>query len=269
MPTVGLEYRYPFISVQSGHVNRRADRPQYRAAEQMQAGKWPNEDAQNLHLRRQQSVQGRQVSGWDRVEGGGRANYGLTYTAHLNHGGALNVLFGQSYSLWGNCSHRPGTANAGLDSGLGYHPLRLRCAGVLSAHTAPSNSFRASELRQRQPCRQADGLEASANFDRWSTSLLYGNYAAQPDIGFLTERQGLLGSGSAEIDANWVLRGSALYDLNFNKLSSNSLGVAYVNDRRTGGPHHITNYSYGTGAPLLNHTVVLQLSLRTLGDTPR
>ena len=110
-------------------------------------------------------------------------------------------------------------------------------------------------------------LEASANFDRWSTSLLYGNYAAQPDIGFLTERQGLLGSASVKIDANWVLRGSALYDLNFNKFSSNSLGVAYVNDCLILGLNYITNYSYGTGAPVLNHTVMLQLSLRTLGDT--
>jgi hypothetical protein len=31
--------------------------------------------------------------------------------------------------------------------------------------------------------------------------------------------------------------------------------------------NYITNYSYGTGVAVLNHTVMLQLSLRTLGGT--
>ena len=40
-------------------------------------------------------------SGWDRVEGGGRANVGVQYTAQFNRGGYVNVLFGQSYQLFG------------------------------------------------------------------------------------------------------------------------------------------------------------------------
>ena len=54
-------------------------------------------------------------SGWDRVEGGSRANYGLQYTAQINQAGFINALFGQSYSLFGQNSfalrwhdqHRP------------------------------------------------------------------------------------------------------------------------------------------------------------------
>jgi len=33
------------------------------------------------------------------------------------------------------------------------------------------------------------------------------------------------------------------------------------------GLNYVTNYSYGTGTPQLNHTIMLQLSLRTLGGT--
>ena len=110
-------------------------------------------------------------------------------------------------------------------------------------------------------------LETSANFDRWSVSLLYGDYAAQPDIGFLNERRGLLGSGSVKLNANWVLRGSALYDLQNDKFASNSIGIGYVNDCLILGLNYATNYSYGTGSPQLNHTIMLQLSLRTLGDS--
>ena len=36
--------------------------------------------------------------------------------------------------------------------------------------------------------------EGRASFNRWSVSLMYGNYAAQPDLGYLTRREGLLGT---------------------------------------------------------------------------
>jgi hypothetical protein len=64
-----------------------------------------------------------------------------------------------------------------------------------------------------------------------------------------------------------VLRGAALYDLNNNKFAQNSLGIGYVNDCLILGLNYVTNYSYGTGTPQLNHTIMLQLSLRTLGGT--
>ena len=59
-------------------------------------------------------------SGWDRVEGGGRANVGFQYTAQFNHAGSFNMLFGQSYQLFGENSFRrvSDITNTGLDSGL-------------------------------------------------------------------------------------------------------------------------------------------------------
>jgi LPS-assembly protein len=64
-----------------------------------------------------------------------------------------------------------------------------------------------------------------------------------------------------------VLRGSALYDLQADKFNANSIGIGYVNDCLILGLNYITNYSYGTGSPQLNHAITLQLSLRTLGDS--
>ena len=40
-------------------------------------------------------------SGYDRVEGGGRANVGVQATTQFDRGGSVNVLFGQSYQLFG------------------------------------------------------------------------------------------------------------------------------------------------------------------------
>jgi LPS-assembly protein len=267
MPTVGLEYRYPFISVQSwgtqiiepiAQVIVRPNEPQ--------VGRWPNEDAQSLIFDDSNLFRVDKFSGWDRVEGGGRANYGLTYTAQFNRGGFFNALFGQSYSLWDNSFAMGDIANAGLGSGLDT----TRSDYVARASYQPNSTYKfTSRFRFDNDtfAVKRTELETSANFDRWSVSLLYGDYAAQPEIGFLDRRQGLLGSGSVKLDANWVLRGSALYDLNSNKFAQNSLGIGYVDDCLILGLNYITNYSYGTGMPQLNHTIMLQLSLRTLGGT--
>jgi LPS-assembly protein len=267
MPTVGLEYRYPFINVQSWGTQTIEPIAQVIARpNEPQVGKWPNEDAQSLIFDDSNLFRVDKFSGWDRVEGGGRANYGVTYTAQFNHGGFFNALFGQSTSLWENSFAQGGIANAGLDSGLDT----TRSDYVARASYQPNSTYKfTSRFRFDNDtfAVKRTELETSANFDRWSVSLLYGDYAAQPEIGFLDRRQGLLGSGSVKLDANWVLRGAALYDLNNNKFAQNSLGIGYVNDCLILGLNYVTNYSYGTGTPQLNHTIMLQLSLRTLGGT--
>ncbi len=88
MPTVGLEYRYPFISVQSwgtqtiepiAQVIVRPNEPRI--------GKLPNEDSQSLIFDDTNLFKIDKFSGWDRIEGGGRANVGVQYTTQFNRGG--------------------------------------------------------------------------------------------------------------------------------------------------------------------------------------
>ena len=54
---------------------------------------------------------------------------------------------------------------------------------------------------------------------------------------------------SVKLDANWVLRGSARYDLNAGKFDQTSIGVGYIDDCLILGLNYITNYTYGTGSP--------------------
>jgi len=109
-------------------------------------------------------------------------------------------------------------------------------------------------------------LEARATFDRWSGSVLYGDYAAQPELGFLDRRQGVLGTGQVKLDANWVLLGAARYDINAGKFDQTRIGLGYVDDCLILGLNYITNYTY-SGNVAANHTIMLQLSLRTLGGS--
>ncbi len=267
MPTIGLEYRYPFISVESWGTQTIEPIAQVIARpNEPQVGRWPNEDAQSLIFDDSNLFRVDKFSGYDRMEGGGRANYGLTYTAQFNRGGSFNALFGQSYSLWDNSFAQNAIANTGLDSGLDT----TRSDYVARASFQPNSTYKfTSRFRFDNDTFEMKRmeLETAAAFDRWNVSLLYGDYAAQPEIGFLDRRRGLLGSAQVKLDANWVLRGSLLYDLVNDKFAQNSIGVGYVDDCLILGLNYLTSYSYGTGVPVLNHTVMLQLSLRTLGDT--
>jgi LPS-assembly protein len=268
MPTVGLEYRYPFISVQSWGTQTVEPIVQIIARpNEPQVGSWPNEDAQSLVFEDSNLFSINKFAGWDRVEGGGRANYGVKYTAQFNKGGFVKALFGQSYSLFGQNSFAlAGTTNTGLDSGLDT----TRSDYVAGVYYQPNSTYTfSSRFRLDQDTFEVKRteLEASARFDRWYVSLLYGDYAAQPDIGFLDRRKGLLGVGSVKLTANWVLSGSAQFDLTEGQISATSLGLGYIDDCLILGLNYITSYSYGSGSPVLNHTVMLQLGLRTLGST--
>ena len=267
MPTVGLEYRYPFINIQSWGAQTIEPIAQViiRPNEQ-QIGRWPTEDAQSLVFDDSNLFRVDKFSGWDRVEGGSRANYGMQYTAQVNQGGFVNVLFGQSYNLFGQNSFAlGGTTNTGLDSGLDT----TRSDYVARVSYQPNSTYMfTSRFRFNNDSFevQRTELEGRVNFDRWSGALLYGNYAAQPELGFLDRRQGILGTGQVKLDANWVLLGSARYDINAGKFDQTRVGVGYVDDCLILGLNYITNYTY-SGNVQANHTVMLQLSLRTLGGT--
>ena len=268
MPTVGLEYRYPFINVHSWGTQTIEPMAQVIARpNEPQVGKWPNEDAQSFVFDDSNLFRVDKFSGWDRVEGGGRANYGLQYTAQFNQGGFVNALFGQSYSLFGQNSFAAGgTTNTGLDSGVDTR----RSDYVARFSYQPNSSYTfTSRFRFDNDnfAVQRTELEARAKFDRWNVALLYGDYAAQPELGFLDRRQGLLGSGMVKLDANWALLGAARYDLNAAKFDQTRLGVGYIDDCLLLSLNYITNYTYGSGTPAINHTLMLQMVLRTLGGT--
>ncbi len=268
MPTVGLEYRYPFISTHSWGTQTIEPIAQVIARpNETGIGRFPNEDAQTLVFDDSNLFRVDKFSGYDRVEGGGRANYGGTYTAQFNQGGFVNLLFGQSYQLFGqNSFAQMSTTNTGLDSGLDTRASDY----VARASYQPNGTYKlTSRFRfdQKDFTLQRAEYEASANFNRWSTSLLYGDYAAQPEIGYNDRRQGFLGTASVKLDANWILRGSALYDVRNHAFTSNMIGLAYMDDCLILALNYVTNYSYGSGTAVLNHTVMLQLSLRTLGGT--
>jgi LPS-assembly protein len=267
MPAVGIEYRYPFIAVQPWGTQTIEPVAQIIARPNEQnIGKVPNEDAQSLIYDDSNLFRVDKFSGWDRVEGGTRANVGVQYTAQFNRAGFVNVLFGQSYQLFGKNSFAVAdTVNTGLDSGLetsrsdyvarvAYQPDRIY--SFISRFRFDEESFNVRRFE----------AEARANFDRWGVSMLYGNYDKQPEIGYLTRREGILGTATTKITTNWSLLGSARYDLDASRFDQYRVGLGYIDDCFAIAVNYITDYAYSSN-PTVDHRVMLQINLRTLGGT--
>jgi LPS-assembly protein len=267
MPTIGLEYRYPFIGVQSWGTQTIQPIAQLIVRpNETQIGKLPNEDAQSLIFDDTNLFKVDKFSGWDRVEGGTRANYGLEYTAQFNRGGSLNMLFGQSAQLWGQNSFMVAdTTNTGLGSGLDKTASDYvgRIAFQPNQILTFSSRFR---FDSQTFAMQRLEVEASATFDRWNASILYGDYAAQPQLGFLTRRDGVLTSGAYKLNENWVLNGGVRYDIENAKLSQTRFGFGYIDDCFSASLQYYTDYTFA-GSLTSNQTYLFQLSLRTIGGT--
>jgi LPS-assembly protein len=270
MPTVGLEYRYPFINVQPwGTTTVEPIAQIIIRPNESYAGKLPNEDAQSMTFDTTNLFSVDKFSGYDRVEGGGRANAGVQVTTQFDRGGAVTAVFGQSYQLFGlNSFAVRDVTNTAVDSGLqtpvsdyvaslSYSPNRVFTFSTRARFDEASGSVQRFEA------------EGRANFDRWSVSLLYGDYAAQPDIGYLNRREGILVSGSVKVASNWVATGAARWDLVANQINQYVVGAGYVDDCFVLAANYVTSFSYATttSPPILGHAFMLQLGLRTLAST--
>jgi LPS-assembly protein len=270
MPTVGLEYRYPFINVQPwGTTTIEPIAQVIIRPNESYAGKLPNEDAQSMTFDTSNLFSVDKFSGYDRVEGGGRANAGVQATTQFDHGGTVTAVFGQSYQLFGLNSFAVADANnTGLESGLDKPVSDY----VTSLSYSPNRTYTfTTRARLDEATGSANRLEVEgrANFDRWSVSMLYGDYAPQPELGYLTRREGILASSSVKVAANWVVTGSARWDLVANQINQYVIGAGYVDDCFVLAANYVTSYSYsaGTTPPVLSHAFMLQIGLRTLAQS--
>ena len=270
MPTVGLEYRYPFINVQPwGTTTIEPIAQVIIRPNETYAGKLPNEDAQSTTFDTSNLFSVDKFSGYDRVEGGGRANAGVQATTQFDRGGAVTAVFGQSYQLFGlNSFAVQDVTNTAVDSGL----QTPKSDYVASLSYSPNRTYTFStraRFDQATGSVQRFEAEGRANFDRWSISVLYGDYGAQPDIGYLTRREGILVTGSVKIASNWVATGAARWDLVANQINQYVVGAGYVDDCFVLAANYVTSFSYATATspPVLGHAFMLQLGLRTLANT--
>ena len=267
MVAAGLEYRYPLLSVHSWGTQTLEPIAQVIVRpDEQRVGRLPNEDSQSLIFGDDNLFKINKFSGWDRLEGGTRANVGLQYSAHFNEAGYFNALIGQSHHLAGLNSYAVADmSNTGLDSGL-----ETSRSDYVARMTYQPNSVYSFTSRFRFDEHTFEKrrmeLEGKATFDRWSLGALYGEYDQQPSVGLLLPRQGILTTGSYKITENWAVTGAALYSIDSSRLNTALVGLSYIDECIALAVNYVSNYGFN-GDIVPNRTLVLQLTLRTLGAT--
>ncbi|MDZ5696298.1 LPS-assembly protein LptD [Chelativorans sp. M5D2P16] len=230
MATAGLEARWPvlFSTASSTHVLEptgqifvRPDEPYHDKLG------IPNEDAQSMVFDATTLFERDKFSGYDRIEGGTRANLGIRYSGRFGDGWTAHGLFGQSYHLGGVNSYASADlVNAGAYSGLETDISDF--VGLVGITTPSGLSLSAGGRFDEETfaLRRTD-LRAGATVGPVTANVQYAFIEAQPLYGFDEDRREVSGGTSVRLHENWRAFASGTYDLEKQIMVKNSFGFAY------------------------------------------
>jgi len=266
MATAGLELRWPilFSTTSSTHIIEPIAQLYVRNNERY-AGELPNEDAQSFVFDATNLFSRDKFSGYDRVEGGTRANLGVRYSGNFNNSDwALYALGGQSFQLGGVNSY--GTSdfvNVGADSGL--QDARSDYVAMIGTSNSTGLALAARGRFDKDSFAVQRGeLEAQQSWQKLTVSAQYAYIAPQPAYGYSDLRQEVTGSATARINTNWRVFGSGTYDMVSETLVRASSGLAYDDECFTYSMAYVQTRNPGDDKA--SHSVGFNISLRTLGD---
>lgn len=267
MATLGLEWRWPilFSATGSSHVLEPMAQLFMRPNEDYVGGlSVPNEDAQSFVFDASTLFERDKFSGYDRIEGGTRANVGFRYVASFNNGWTANAMFGQSYHLGGeNSFAAPDLVNVGANSGL--ETDRSDYVG-LAGFSSPNGISASLGGRFDEQTFEVRRSEAKLGYTGGPVSLSarYAFIQSQPDYGFTEDRHEVSLGASAQFAENWRVFGSGTYDLEKNVLVKNGIGFGYADECFT----YLMTYSQSRNREDkdVSQTIGFNITFRTLGD---
>ncbi len=281
MPGVGLEYRYPWMS--STPIGQQVIEPIGQVIarpNEINPKLQPNEDAQSLVFDDTSLFEWNKYSGYDRIEGGGRVNYGGQYTMNFNNGGHLNLVGGESIQIFGvNSFAVADAANTGLESGLDKkysdYVARQTLAPISAISFSTKEQFDSGTLAMKR-----FDFISSATYGALTASLDFGRYAAQPELGYFYAREGVLTSAKYKFADHWSVNGTVVFDMSrhYYDIAGQSTPVLYAPTYGFGFGYSdectTVNLSYtstltdpiASTPQVRDQTVLLQITLRTLGE---
>ncbi|SFI49286.1 LPS-assembly protein [Phyllobacterium sp. CL33Tsu] len=227
MATAGMETKWPilFSTTSSTHILEPTAQLFVRNDEPYN-GDMPNEDAQSFVFDASSLFDRDKYSGYDRIEGGTRANLGFRYSGTFNNGWSLNGIAGQSFQLGGlNSFAGPDFVNAGAESGL--DSARSDYVAMIGANRGGFTLTTGGRFdKDSFAVRRAE--VASTETGKYGT--LFVKYAfidAQPTYGFSDDRHEATVGGSLKMTPNWRVLGSGTYDIFHEALVKRTAALAY------------------------------------------
>ncbi|AYD00417.1 LPS-assembly protein LptD [Neorhizobium sp. NCHU2750] len=265
MATAGLEARYPFLITagSSSHIIEPIAQLYVRPDEQL-AGRLPNEDAQSFVFDATNLFERDKFSGYDRIEGGTRANVGFRYTGSFDNGVGLRGIFGQSYQIAGQNSFATADlVNAGANSGLEDNVSDFVAMAAIDLPQGFSLSTNSRFDKDDFDVRRTD-VAFDYKTPRVSGKLIYTKVAAQPEYGDDSSTNILENQMSFRINENWSIAGRATWDIDEGKVIRQGLGFSYADECTIFTIGYTSKTDDTTDAN--GWSVGARLSFRTLGD---
>ena len=269
MAAIGIEYRYPIlVSNDWGYQIIEPIAQVVARPDAQDNANIPNDDALSLVFDDTNLFQIDKFSGYDRMEGGTRANVGVRYSMQTHNGMSVGGVFGQSYQLAGT---NPFPTGSGLETD--------RSDYVAAVYFSPISSIQiANRLRLDETDFDAKryDFELAGTFGPLKSSVIYSNIAADPQQGIEDNREEIQGRANLRLDENWNIWGAARYELSGASKStigqpkspqwiSNSFGFGYENECVSIGIGYQRIYQRDQDT-LPDERLMFSFSLRTLTE---
>jgi LPS-assembly protein len=266
MPTAGLEIRYPLIAQDefTSHIFEPIAQI-FAGTDETHIGQFPNEDAQSMVFDTTNLFTRNRFSGYDRVEGGIRANVGFRYSANFIAGGGLDIVAGQSFHLAGqNSFAQRDLVNAGIESGLETDrsdyvvSAQVNSVSGISVRTGARFDEKSLEIRRTD-------IGAAFASPKLTAGVNYSFIDAQPNYGFTNDRHEVTTLGSVKFADYWRAFGAVTYDMETNAVVSDRIGIAYDDSCFSFSIAYKENRQEFTNAQV-NQSISFRLGFRTIGN---
>lgn len=266
MLTAGLEVKYPMLVTNSfsSHILEPIGQIYVRPDERY-AGGLPNEDSQSLVFDATSLFERDKFSGYDRVEGGTRANIGFRYRGIYDNGILVDGIFGQSFQIAGqNSFAQTDLVGVGIDSGLETDRSDYVGGAQISFPFGISLNGSARFDEEDFSLQRTDaGITYRSS--RFDTALDYTNVQAQPGYAYEQTNSELKSTSTLRFNDNWGISGSLTYDLTNNVLTRRWVGLSYE-DICTSFSITYQDKWDSNNTSGVDWTIGARLTLRTLGD---
>ncbi|WP_242221901.1 LPS-assembly protein LptD [Shinella zoogloeoides] len=266
MLTAGLEARYPVLVTTDYSTHLFEPMAQiYARPDEDHAGGLPNEDAQSFVFDATNLFERDKFSGFDRIEGGTRANLGLRYTGTFDNGVLLRSIVGQSFHLGGvNSFATSDLVNAGSDSGLETDASDY--VGMTGIDLPNGISFTTSaRLDKDDLSLRRNDTSLRFNGDSFETEIIYTRIGAQPRYGLADTSSEIQGAAALKFHDYWSVFGSVTYDIGNHIVSRNGVGLSY-DDRDTVFSIVYEQTRDKSSSQANDWSIGARLMFRTLGD---
>ena len=271
--TAGLLYSYPFVAnaPNATHVVEPIGQVIARQAKVDQRN-LPNIDSRSVVHDDINLFEVDKLTGYDRIETGVRANYGLQYTYQANSGGSMRFLAGQSQHLTGDNIYRnPGFDAYGQPLFSLQNGLERRAADyVMGMYLSPFAPFKAAaqaRFDERNLSLQRTDVFAHLAYGPLLSEVGYTYSAAPTGIATLGDQQEITAMLGLRVTDNWSVIGRTRYSIDRADPIQNILQLRYADEcfvlTTSYIETHVTNAALGLQP---DRTLMFRFELKYLGE---